>query len=303
MCETESLAGRIGWITSLRGIAAITVVLCHWSNIFCPQLFLEKLAENTFEIVWHHSSLNALNNGSYGVQFFFVVSGFLITRSIYSAIDRDTEFSGLKYIIKKFTALLCIVIPGLLFPFILMRLGLLCNVTAAVLLKNDFIITYNDFYPSIFSLLKDLIRTFLNGSIYNGPLWTIPYELLRTVIISTIAFYVASSNTKGVISKILYLLFFLSTFHSVPNLGAFIIGAFVYDTLKNYNIDNSLIGHIIRLLHKKKYIKGLLFAAFFYMATINWHPVSGIWGWIPNSDPLIELIRSVGIAGMILEIS
>lgn len=57
------------------------------------------------------------------------------------------------------------------------------------------------------------------------------------------------------------------------------------------------------MLNEKKFIKGLLFAAFFYMATINWHPVSGIWGWIPNYDPLIELIRSVGIAGMILEIS
>lgn len=242
MCATKSLAGRIDWITSLRGIAAITVVLCHWSNIFYPQLFSEQLAESTFEIVWRHTPLNALNNGSYGVQFFFVVSGFLITRSIYSATDGDVQFSGLKYIIKKLSALSFVVIPGVLFPFILMRLNLLCNVEAAALLKNDFIITYNDFYPSILSLLKDLIRTFFSGSIYNGPLWTIPHELMGAVIISTMAFYVVGSNTKGVFSKILYLLFFLLTFHSVPNLDAFIIGAFAYDTLKNYYDDNSLIG-------------------------------------------------------------
>ena len=76
--------GRVKWLDALRGAATIGVILCHWVCIFYPGLYFAAKSTSFFEDVWRGSPLNIITNGDIGVQFFFVCSGLLITKYMYS---------------------------------------------------------------------------------------------------------------------------------------------------------------------------------------------------------------------------
>jgi len=82
--ERESPGGRlprIGYLESIRGLAALQVLLLHFLAAFEPDLVFALPAGATLAFYIHLSPLYFLYDGYSAVYIFFVLSGYVLTRS------------------------------------------------------------------------------------------------------------------------------------------------------------------------------------------------------------------------------
>lgn len=164
---------RLDYIDGLKGMAAVFVVFCHLACVFSPGLYFIDQATTKFERVWLQTPLNILTNGNFSVQFFFVVSGFLITKKAYEgrAVSNHLPISNyLKY--------LKIVLPGILLAALLMFLNAMKHLQAFSIDPTlAFVKDYNNFVPTLTKLICDIfVFVYIKNSVFDGPFWTIKIE-------------------------------------------------------------------------------------------------------------------------------
>src|ERR1700737_383359 len=71
---------RLAYLESIRGLAAVQVVLLHFLSAFWPDLVFESVSRSPAWYV-HLSPLYFLYDGYSAVYIFFVLSGYVLTRS------------------------------------------------------------------------------------------------------------------------------------------------------------------------------------------------------------------------------
>ncbi|MBT1907211.1 acyltransferase [Enterobacter kobei] len=159
---------------TLRGLAAVIVVLCHCSQLFINQHLPEYYR---FFAVLAQSC----------VMVFFVLSGFLITKSITGNIDRNGSLDLKDYAIKRFAR----IYPPLIFSFFI--------VAALTVLSKEFFISGDGslatangwvnkygFNVELFGYIPSAIMS--NGFVgdmspaSNSPLWSLSIEVWYYVI-------------------------------------------------------------------------------------------------------------------------
>lgn len=174
---------RLLYFDTIRVLCTFSVIFCHWSNVFESGWFDVTKSETILQKIWIGSPLNIVNNGNFGVCFFFVLSGWLITYKVY---EKEKDISISNMVIHNFIKIARLVVPAILFSWLLMKFGLMYHLEACKLdSRLSFILDYNDFSPSTTSMIKDIIRVFYtNSSDYNSPLWTMCWELLGSVVIT-----------------------------------------------------------------------------------------------------------------------
>lgn|GEM_PF-4202091 len=258
--------------------------------MFIPGLYFISKCDTAFERIWLYSPLNAITNGNGCVQYFFVVSGFLITMYVYKNNELKRE---LPQILGKYLKYLKIVVPAILFAFILMKCGLMFHLKAAEINSElAFVKDYNNFNPNVFNLFSDaFIMTFIKGSSYVGPLWTIRYELLGSILISMIANYTYQCRQN---SHLIYVFTAILIVPVCQNLCAFIFGAFVYDLYCRLDTDNTRFIKVIKALTNSKAIKAAALVIGLYLACIN-GSFSGMWAWMANPFGGDTVIRAAGV--------
>lgn len=266
-CKKSLQSGRIDYIDGIRGISSILVIFCHLACVFIPGLYFVENIRNGFERLWINSPLNVLTNGNTPVQCFFVMSGFLIARKMYQPSKKMNSP------LREYRKLLRVVIPGILFAFVLMVSGLMFHIKAAN--HNSimsFVNDYNNFNPTFLNVVKDIFfSTFVDKSIYVGPFWTIKYEFLGALLITAISYYAAANKH----SKSFYILFGIGLLFINPYLVSFVIGAFVFDCLYKEN-DETLLGKAVGFLLSKKALVIVLFVIGLYLLCVN-NYLSKIW--------------------------
>ena len=102
----------------VRGLAALIVLVSHWRNYLFqdyPQLSAHPPAVKLFYLL--------TSAGHQAVVIFFVLSGYLISGSIFRMIDRGT-WSWSAYLLHRFVRLWIVLIPGLLLCVLWDCLGL-----------------------------------------------------------------------------------------------------------------------------------------------------------------------------------
>lgn len=274
---------RLGYIDGIRGIASLFVVFCHLACVFLPQLYYYD-QDSAISRIWINTPLNIITNGRFSVQWFFILSGFLITRKTYTRCEK-----AIMSPFKTYNKLLGIVAPAVIFAAILMVTGGMYHLKALELSSNlIFVADYNNF-PVRFAdvLLNIFLKPFLVSCDYVGPFWTIRYELLGSVIVAAVSWY-ACDNQKY--SKWVYLLFAACfSVGSNVNLVAFMLGAFAYDCIYYMETDQSLLGRIVKACLTNKFLCGLAFVVGIYFATINLS-ATGLWkpmAYFPAGNSLV----------------
>ena len=265
-------SSRLPYFETLRGLAAFGVLFCHLSCVFYRELYYGEEARTAFERFWYNTPLNAINNGNLPVQFFFVLSGLLITRTIYSGKPMD----GFQCVYRKYTKLLKLVIPAIILPFLLMRFHLLFHMQA---LEKDGALSFvqytNNFSPSILSVPTDIARTFISCSNYNSPLWTIHFELLGSLLITVISGFIHQHVTGFWKRKISYMLFYFPLGFLNLNYCPFVIGALVFEIYHSMN-ETDHCPHALRRWMTSAPAKTAILILGLYFATINMN-ATGLW--------------------------
>ncbi|MDB2373829.1 acyltransferase [Psychrosphaera haliotis] len=155
---------RLTSLDALRGIAALGVVLYHFTSLFAVKFNYPGLS-NLF-------LSPSLNIGRYGVELFFIISGFVISMSI------ENSNSVYRFFVSRFSRL---------FP----------TFWAAVVISSVFIWVFNGQFD-IVVFLKNLtmIPNFIGAKNIDGSYWTLTYELFFYVAIATLFYFFKSIPTR-----------------------------------------------------------------------------------------------------------
>jgi peptidoglycan/LPS O-acetylase OafA/YrhL len=216
-------------LEALRGLAAVTVLLCHvmlgffpqWSGIF-PDRWPAEAAMNGQ--VWF-----GLVNGGAAVTLFFVLSGFVLTRRFLMSGDQHIIVRGA---VKRWPRLAGPALVTTLISWLLFKLGLYWFVQAGAMTGSPWLSKFAyayvvPFEPFIWdSVLQGAFLTFFRGdSFYDSSLWTMRYEFIGSFVSFGLALLVAlfPKEARFLRVAVIAVVFALCVFAS-PLYGAFPIG-------------------------------------------------------------------------------
>jgi len=156
---------RISFIEVSRGFAALAVVLAHTSLVMGnPRYFGEAMFANVLQV------------GHAGVDFFFVLSGYIITYMHFSDIDKKNKF--LPYIVKRFIRI---------FPIYWVSFALF--LIALLLFSSNSNLSVTELAYSFFLVPQA-------GTLVNPVAWTLSHELLFYILFS---FLILNKKVGGII--------------------------------------------------------------------------------------------------------
>jgi peptidoglycan/LPS O-acetylase OafA/YrhL len=177
----------IAEIDGLRFLAIFLVIIFH-SNIWSDELYGAK--KTTF---WY-----MIDMGNIGVQFFFVISGFIISMPFIKSYCNSKKIDIKKYFLRRLTRLEPPYLIAILIYYLI----------AIFLSQRDFLILVTHYLATIFYLHGFLFDC---RSIINSVAWSLEVEI-QFYIIAPLVFYLFKIDNKKLLLFILATLTFLWPF-------------------------------------------------------------------------------------------
>lgn len=209
---------KVKSIEGVRTIAWIGVFIGHYCGAFLPD---RKWITDSILFI------RFLYSGDAQIRVFFVISGIVLSLKYFS---RECWDNALKDIIRRYFRLMVPILIAELAVYALMRSGAIYNLKAASILGSEsFLGQFNNFSPRLSECIKEAsIGVFLlKTAQYIGPLWTMTYEFLGSVLVICALAVLRKSNWRWVFYTL-----FLYAFNSYYNY--FILGMIISDIYVNY---------------------------------------------------------------------
>ncbi len=166
--NTGVLPSRIHSLDTLRGIAALSVVLWHWQHFFYSA---NKPGVYEIERQPFYDSLSMFyRHGSLAVELFFCISGFVFFW-LYSRKISSGNISPAKFFIDRFSRLYPLHIITFLIVAALQLYYIKIN-------QSYFIYQLNDIYHALLNIFLIPSWGFENGYSFNGPIWSVSIEAM-----------------------------------------------------------------------------------------------------------------------------
>lgn len=167
---------KVQGIEAIRGALAMTVFLCHGWIIFVG-------SGSTTGVGALHSTLNVVSR--FAVVFFFVVSGFVIAMTI----DRNRQrgFRAADYWVSRVARIA---------PPMLATIGITFALYLVLLYSETYYVSWGNaergaYYTDPFTQLLALVTVTLAGDLqgggFNGPLWSLTFEIQLYVVAGLLA--------------------------------------------------------------------------------------------------------------------
>ncbi len=217
---------KLQHIEGVRGLAAIIVVLHHYTLAFYPALNFGNsdqahIGTGGIELALARTPFNILYNGGFAVCIFFILSGYVLSNAYHQHNDPKIL---IQYTIKRYFRLLVPVGVSILLAYIFIRIGFMNNTGLGDVTKtNEWLIGAFDKDGGFYDVLKNVFVDvfFFHDNKYNPVLWTMTYELLGSFLI--FGFLLLTHPVKYKMS--LYILLILALLFTDNNFyAAFIIG-------------------------------------------------------------------------------
>lgn len=174
----------------LRGLAAVNVLLCHLFLAFIPGGFAFIYPDTTTPdamrgVVDHviaFQPLSVLWNGQFAVCIFFVLSGYVLTKSFFE--NGDASVFRLRAS-RRYLRLGVPIFGSVMFAWLVMSLGLSHAPQAGALSGSTWLADFWKKPPDLLEALRDgTYGTILGGwSRFNPTLWTMKIELLGSMFV------------------------------------------------------------------------------------------------------------------------
>jgi peptidoglycan/LPS O-acetylase OafA/YrhL len=179
-------------LDAIRGIAAIAVILHHFTLAFLPE-FQALATEGAASLAF-----GWLLNGIGAVYLFFVLSGFVLTVKYFETGDPRILILGA---IKRLPRLWPAATFGVLFGFLVLRFGVNHNQAASALTGSPWLAGFSERYTQnpqasqVISALRESLTLFIDNShlVYNRNLWTMESELAGSFLVFIAAFLLMSA--------------------------------------------------------------------------------------------------------------
>ncbi len=233
MSITNSPAQQMEYLNGLRGLAALVVVLHHFSVGFYPSLYtgVEKKAHilsYPIEVTISKTPLNVIFSGNFAVCIFFVLSGYVLTYKYFKIKDREILSSG---VVRRYFRLGIPILFSMVLAYIFMKFNFFHNQEAALITKSDWwLATFWTFPPNFYVMLKEALwGVLLNKeySTYNTILWTMNYEFLGSMLAFSLAGLFGNVRKRYWIYALLAILFFFDKTNYYYS--AFVVGVMLGD--------------------------------------------------------------------------
>lgn len=205
---------KFNQLEGLRGLAAVAVVIHHLLPLLAAAYGWEELPEIYFLQQYSLDLLLPVHNGTMAVWIFWTLSGFVLSVSYFrsrksSALEqRDILLSSL---LRRYPRLFFPVLVSCLVSFWAIKGGLMTNLRASELIRPidssaaDWMIALSDFTPSLAGVITNSV---FFTSTYNAAVWTMPYELIGSVVVFCYLALVGHSRLRWLGYPLLIVLFF-----------------------------------------------------------------------------------------------
>lgn len=179
---------KLKHIEGIRGLAAIIVVLHHYTLAFYPALNFGDsnqmhIGNGSFELMMARTPLNLIYNGGFAVCIFFILSGYVLSNAYHKTNNPKIL---LHYAIKRYFRLLIPVSASIILAYSFMKVGFMNNAGLATITKtNDWLSGAFNQDGGLYDVIKNMFIDvfFLKDNKYNPVLWTMTYELLGSFLI------------------------------------------------------------------------------------------------------------------------
>lgn len=251
----------------LRGIAAFSVILCHFLISFSPSgfkfLYPGTSAANAgwsrLDSVISMPILSILWSGHFAVCVFFVLSGYVLTKSFLQSGD----ITVLKLrAARRYVRLSVPIMGSVILSYVLLTLGLKSSDSAAMLSGSSWLSSFWNFNSSLDVALKEGVygAIFSGASLYTPPLWTMKIEFIGSMIV----FAYAALALQGRQALISYAIWSVALFFFFPGewmfYQAFIIGSHIGGVNKSDN----------KFLIYGSLVLGVILGAFDFSSYYGW---------------------------------
>jgi len=217
----HSIPKRFHFLDALRGLAALTVVCFHWIHFWAGVTG----TKNNVPVLWfpfYDELFLFYNYGSFGVDFFFALSGFVFYWKYVESISRK-EIKPREFFLLRFSRL---------YPLHALTLILVAGLQYLYFQRYShyFLYQINDLYHfflhSIFANMSGLE----DGTSFNGPTWSVSIEIQLYLLFFCLCLF--GVRKKRYLVLIAFLGFVLSLppfmlFHG-GGLWSFFIGGLVF---------------------------------------------------------------------------
>lgn len=169
-------------LEGMRGIAAIVVLVYHCVCTFFPTHGIARLNPDDFSL--KGSILWGFMNGPSAVMFFFVLSGYVLTRRPIVTGDRAAVVEG---VLKRWPRLVGPVLLAVLISYLTLVTGIDQKSAIFNIVGYDWILKFSsamDIVPNLLQALKEgTFLTFFRGDMsYVHNLWTMRFEFVGSFI-------------------------------------------------------------------------------------------------------------------------
>ena len=188
---------KLLYLESIRGIAAFEVLIFHLFSVLFPGGKVPNLSEGAtdelpvrvlLKIIWLVDV-----SGTFAVNTFFVLSGFVLSVSY---LSRKENVSLVPNAIKRYFRLMPLVLASTVMASVLISLGWIERPTYS-----------NSIFEAIFEgLFGTFFRGYTNQS-YNAVLWTIQIEFLGSFLVFGLIALIKNSKSRWYLYPILLLAF------------------------------------------------------------------------------------------------
>ncbi len=189
---------KVFYLDGIRGLAAFCVFLHHFLLAFYPAYFTSDMGTthlNGLDVRYGQSVFSFLSNGNFSVCIFFVLSGFVLSKSYFGKPDIETLVSAAQ---RRFLRLYIPVAATLVLAYVMVKAGLFYNAEASKITGSGWWMGYMWAFEHKTTLFIQSILykvMFLGDNTYDTSLWTLSLELYGSMFV--FAFLALTHNMRN----------------------------------------------------------------------------------------------------------
>jgi peptidoglycan/LPS O-acetylase OafA/YrhL len=234
-------APRVQYLESLRGLAALAVVLFHFLAAFYPGALLGRTIDPVdsaaLREVFYGAPFGFLVSGHFAVAVFFVLSGYVLTNVYFQTRDKSVlQKQAIKRIVRLGVPVFVVVVVAAT----LIGMGAMASQALASFNNSPEAARVFNFSPDWPWLLWDAtVGVFIAGNeAYNPVLWTMRIELFGSFLVFAVAAVMSRYRWRWLVYAALVAILWQSYY------PCFIVGLALADLLSDAKLRHRLIGAV-----------------------------------------------------------